>query len=91
MLMSSVFTTAITELCCRFASSCGGGQGPCGGMAYIYTRIYTDLEIESGNHITYIVVYTLLVITICYSMCHCYHNCGRSLKVYCCNDVTVRK
>ena len=49
----------------------GGGQGPRGGMAYIYTRIYTDLEIESVNHITYIVVYTLLVITICYSMLQC--------------------
>ena len=36
----------------------GGGQGPCGGCALVYTHFYTDQEKWSVNHITYIVVYT---------------------------------
>ena len=37
----------------------GDGHGPDGGCTYMYTRIYTDQEKWSVNHITYIVVYTL--------------------------------
>ena len=49
----------ICASCMSCASWCEGGHGPDGGTWYMYTRIYTDQEKWSVNHITYIVVYTL--------------------------------